>query len=191
MWKDGATNPLKEKGVEEFLQASRHLIHSRREVEFYLAGDRPNSGRSVSIDALNEWSAHPRCHYLGFVADVEPLIRKSHVVVAPSWREGMPRTVLEAMAKGRLVLATDVPGCRQAVEHGKTGLLVPARDSAALQKAMDRIVHMPHAQRIAFGLAGRKRVEAHFSHRRIAASYLSLIRQVLTPHPDRGLKPKL
>ncbi len=174
---------LKEKGIVEFLEASRRIVAAHRDVEFYLAGDRPNSGRSVSGTAIEEWSAHPRCHYLGFVSDVEPLIRKAHVVVAPSWREGMPRTVLEAMAKGRMVLATDVPGCRQAVEHGKTGLLVHPRDSTALQKAMEDVIRMPHTQRIAFGIAGRKRVEAHFSHRRIARSYLELIERVLAHRP--------
>ncbi len=170
---------LKEKGVEEFLEASRRIVAEYRDVEFYLAGDRPKSERSVSSVAIEEWNAHPRCHYLGFVSDVEPLIRQAHVVVAPSWREGMPRTVLEAMAKGRMVLATDVPGCRQAVVHGQTGLLVPPRDSATLQKAMEDVIRMSHTQRIAFGIAGRKRVEEHFSHRRIARSYLKLIEQVL------------
>ncbi len=99
--------------------------------------------------------------YLGSVPDVRPLLAAAHVLVLPSYGEGTPRSVLEAMAMGRPVIATDVPGCRQTVVPGENGLLVPARDAASLARAMTSLVDAP-GRLAEMGAASRRLAEERF-----------------------------
>jgi glycosyltransferase involved in cell wall biosynthesis len=109
--------------------------------------------------------------YLGEAADVRPFLQDSTVYVLPSYREGTPRTVLEAMACGRAVITTDAPGCRETVTPGDNGLLVPVGDAGALAEAMERFILQPDLAR-SMGLRSRALAEEKYDVRRVNAVML-------------------
>ena len=133
---------LKDKGIREFAEAAKRLKTAHPEVPISLVGyldPSPDSLTQAELDDL------VRCgiDYRGALEDVRPAIGEASVYVLPSYREGTPRSVLEAMAMGRAIVTTDAPGCRETVEHGTNGLLVPPRDADALYDAMMKFVDNP------------------------------------------------
>ena len=133
---------LRDKGIREFAAAARRLKAAHPEIPITLVGDFDPSPDSLTREELDELI---RCgvEYKGFLADVRPAIAACSVYVLPSYREGTPRSVLEAMAMGRAIVTTDAPGCRETVIDGENGLLVPPRDADALYRAMLRFVDEP------------------------------------------------
>lgn len=132
---------LGEKGVREFASAASRIRESFPNAEFRLAGDLDANPNAVSRSELDEWVANGTLKYLGRVSDVRPELEMATVFVLPSYyREGTPRTVLEAMATGRPVITTNAPGCRETVAHGENGFLVPTRDVNALVAAMEQFI---------------------------------------------------
>ncbi len=165
---------LKDKGVIEFIRAA-HLIHkSYPEVTFALAGpiDTENPA-AVSLDTLafNE----PWIIYLGEVKDVRPLLSASSVAVLPSYREGLPKGLLEAMAMELPIITTDAPGCRALVAEGANGILVPIRNAEALADAMKQLLRLSPAELSAMGKRGRALVLKRFDSRIVTAQYEALI----------------
>src|SRR5207237_6348757 len=121
---------------------------------------------SATRDEVDRWVASGAVEYLGAVDDIRPHLRAAHGLILPSYREGTPRSVLEAMSTGRAVITTDAPGCRETVVDGDSGLLVPARDAGALTAAVLRLVETPGLiARLA--AAARTRAEALYDARRI------------------------
>ncbi len=127
---------LADKGVYEYVEAARILKASHPGLEFRLAGWIDENPNAISREELEEWVYDGVIDYLGCLDDVRPAIANASVYVLPSYHEGMPRTVLEAMAMSRPIIATDIPGCRGAVVDGENGFLVKAGDAAALGSAM-------------------------------------------------------
>jgi glycosyltransferase involved in cell wall biosynthesis len=127
---------IRDKGVAEYVEAARRVHRSRPEVRIQLLGPLDPNPSAISARELEIWRTEGAVEYLGSTADVRPFLARAHVCVLPSYGEGMPRSVLEAMAMGRAILTTDVPGCRETVERGRNGLLVPPRDAAALAEGM-------------------------------------------------------
>lgn len=134
---------LADKGVRQFGEAARIMKERYPETAFRLVGyldESPNSIKQVELDAIISSGVE----FLGRLDDVRPAIARSNVYVLPSfYREGTPRSVLEAMAMGRAIITTDAPGCRETVVHECNGFLVPVRDSQALAAAMERFVLDP------------------------------------------------
>ena len=130
---------LKEKGIREYLEAAQLLKTRYPEWEFVLAGPPEDGPSGISVTQVEAAQADGAVIYLGAVDDVRPSLKDCSVYVLPSYREGTPRTVLEAMALGRPIVATDVPGCRETVRDGENGLLVEARNSEDLAIAMERL----------------------------------------------------
>jgi glycosyltransferase involved in cell wall biosynthesis len=152
---------IREKGVPEFVEAAR-LLHGK--AEFILAGA-PDEGNMNALTAneLRAWENEGLVRWLGPVRDIAGLLASAHIACQPSsYREGLPKSALEAMAAGKPLVATDIPGCREAVVHGQTGLLVPPRDVPALAAALERLIDDP-TLRASMGAAGRARVEQNFS----------------------------
>ncbi len=135
-----ATRLLWQKGVREYVTAAETIFESDLQVDLQLAGDydfvHPDA---VDPPFVDEACAQGYVDYVGFISDMRRKMQETSVFVLPSYREGVPRVLLEAMASGVPVVTTDVPGCRAAVRHGKTGLLVPARDPDALAQAIMRL----------------------------------------------------
>ena len=139
------TRLLGNKGVREYAAAALDILSRRRDCRFLLGGFVDDGPDGIDPRELEGWVSGG-LEYLGPLEDVRPAIRRSSVYVLPSYREGTPRSVLEAMAMGRPIITTDVPGCRETVVDGVNGLLVPARDSASLAAAMERLIDQPGAR---------------------------------------------
>jgi glycosyltransferase involved in cell wall biosynthesis len=154
---------LKDKGVEEFVAAARRLKEEAPGWRFVLAGaagyDNPSA---IGTAQLQAWQTEGCIEWLGHLDDMTTLYREAAIVCLPSYREGMPKALLEAAAAGCAVVTTDVTGCREAIEPGATGELVPVRDSEALAKALLSLVK-DESLRQAYGVKGQERARAMFS----------------------------
>jgi len=157
---------LREKGIAEYAAAARIVKRRHPEARFLLLGKTdPNPGGLTEAE-VRGWVEEGILEWHGHVEDVRPWIAETSVYVLPSWREGKPRSTQEAMAMARAVITTDAPGCRETVEEGVNGFLVPVRDPPALAEAMARFIEQP--QLIAtMGAASRKLAEERFDARAI------------------------
>ena len=150
------------KGIREYAAAAAEVRRSHPEARFLLAGGREGRADGIPLSELEAWERDGTLKWLGRLDDVRPAIADAHVLVLPSYyREGTPRSVLEAMAMGRPVITTDSPGCRETVRHGENGFLVPVRETAPLADAMRRFLEDPSMiERL--GQAGRQIAEARY-----------------------------
>lgn len=164
---------IRDKGVREFCEAAELVRARLPSVYFRLVGwfDAENP-RALSPAELRELCGNGTVEYRGPVEDVRPELEGCRIYVLPSYREGTPRTVLEAMAMGRPIITTDVPGCRETVRDGWNGYLVPPRDSRALADAMERLVRNPDLAE-EMGANSRAMAELKYDARLIAASVLA------------------
>lgn len=128
---------IREKGVSEYVQAARIVKAKHPKVIFRLVGWIDEGPQGISNTDLVSWAKDGTVEYLGRLVDVRPAIAAASVYVLPSYHEGTPRTVLEAMSMGRPVITTDAPGCKETVENGRNGFLVPVRDAEALAGCME------------------------------------------------------
>lgn len=174
-----AARLLVDKGLREFVGAACALRSQGVEARFIVAGD-PDPGNPASVDPaeLARWRADGIVEFTGHTSNVAGLFAQSHVVVLPSYREGLPKVLLEAAASGRPVIATDVPGCRDAVLAGETGLLVPARSVAPLAEAIGRLVADPQL-RASMGAAGRRLAEQRFGVKGVVGAHLALYAELM------------
>lgn len=157
---------LWEKGIGEFVEAARLVAarYPRQQIQLLGKRDTRNPG-VVSQEDLDRWQAERIVTWLGEAEDIRPAIARADVVVLPSYyREGIPRSLLEAAAMGKPVITTDAVGCREAVDHEETGLLVPVKDAGALAQAMIRMIE-DSDMRERMGKAGRKKIELEFDER--------------------------
>jgi glycosyltransferase involved in cell wall biosynthesis len=156
-----AARLLRSKGLEEYAEAALEVRQVYPEAKFLLAGMLDTGPDAISRDELDRWIAGG-IEYLGLLEDVRPALARASVFVLPSWREGTPRAVLEAMAMGRPIITTDAPGCRETTRSGYNGLLVPVRDSAGLAAAMMSLAG-DRERRAAMGKASRIIAENKYS----------------------------
>ncbi|OZB49292.1 MAG: glycosyltransferase family 1 protein [Polynucleobacter sp. 39-45-136] len=134
---------LGDKGIYEYMQAVRLIKRAHPEVRCLLVGWIDSNPNSISRDELSEWLADSGVEFLGRLTDVRPAIETCSVFVLPSYREGTPRTVLEAMSMGRPIITTDTPGCRETVIDGDNGFLIPVKNINALVEAMKKFIDDP------------------------------------------------
>ena len=167
-----AARMIREKGVLDFIEAAT-LLQGR--AAFLLAGaPDPSNHNSLTEAELKDWDEKGIIRWLGPVKDMAALFKTIHIFTLPStYREGLPKVVLEAMAAGRPVVATDIPGCREAVIDGQTGYLVPPRTPQALAEALAKLISTPNL-RINMGQASRARVVANFSDEIICQKTLDI-----------------
>ena len=175
------------KGVKEFVSAAREVREVYPEALFYLIGDVDSNPNSIPIKQIEIWNKEGLVRYLGYKKDVRPWIRDCSAYVLPSYSEGLPRTILEAMSVGRPIITTDVPGCRDTIEFdptspgseiieyknnkikkGSNGLLVPARNPDALAAAIFYLIENPD-ERNRMGLRSREIASSKFDVRKINA----------------------
>ena len=168
-----AARLLAEKGIHDFVEAAR-IVKANHNVCFQIAGDQdPGNPSSIDDKTLSEWKQEGAIDFLGHVDTMEDVLALADIVVLPSYREGTPKVLLEAAAMGKPLIATDVPGCREVVEDGVNGRLVPVRDAIALAAA---IVELLDDQALAFrmGANGRKLVEREFSVEKVVQSTMQV-----------------
>lgn len=167
---------LQQKGVREFVEAARIVRGQEPQARFQLLGflDTPNRS-AIGRDEVAAWEAEGAIEYLGETDDVRPALAAADCVVLPSYREGLPRTLLEGAAMNRPLIATDVAGCRQVVEHGVNGLLCTVGDAGSLARAMLEMLRLGAAERSKMGAAGRALVERDFSEAKVVSAYLEAV----------------
>lgn len=166
---------LWDKGVGEFVEAARLVKSEGRRARFVLVGDSDteNPG-TVPRARLKAWNDEGTVEWWGHRNDMPAVLAQSHIVCLPSfYREGVPKSLIEAASCGRPIVTTDSPGCREIVKDGENGFLVPVRDSAALAVAVRKLVDDPHLRR-RFGARGRELVIERFSLEKVVTDTLSV-----------------
>lgn len=169
-----AARLLWDKGVGEFVEAAQLLQRRGVRARFVLAGE-PDDANPASVprERLSDWVREGAVEHLGHVSDMPALLAHSHIVCLPSYREGLPKSLIEAAAAGRPIVTTDVPGCRGVVTHGDNGLLVPSRDPVALADALERLIADADL-REQMGARGRVRAEQEFGLASVISQTLAL-----------------
>ena len=173
---------LWDKGLAEYVQAARLLHAEGRPIDLLLAGD-PDPGNPAAVPEaqVREWAEQRLVQWLGHVDDMPALLRSVDIVALPSYREGLPKGLIEAAASGCALVTTDVPGCREVVTHDVDGLLVPVRDGAALAKAIARLQDDPPL-RVRLADAGRRKALEQFDERIVIRKTLAVYDE-LNPQP--------
>ena len=167
---------LRDKGVVEFVDAARELRRELPEARFQLLGPIDLENRTgIRAAEVDSWAGEGTVEYLGTADDVRPAIAAATAVVLPSYREGLPRSLLEAGAMARPLIATDVQGCRDVVDDGVNGYLCAARDPASLAAAMRRLSKLSESERVAMGEAARRKVEDEFGEELVIRAYLDVL----------------
>lgn len=175
------TRLLRDKGVTEFVGAARLLRSRGIDARFIIAGE-PDllNPASVTLDDIRAWTGEGVIEHPGFVVDMPGLLARSHIVCLPSYREGLPKSLVEAAAAGRPIVTTDVPGCRDVVRDGYNGLLVPARSTTELAGALERLIINP-LLRDQMGRHGRLVAEQRFGQDAITRQTLALYDELIAP----------
>lgn len=171
---------LWDKGVGEYVEAARILKKEYPNISFNLLGflnvDNPSA---ITEKQMNEWVEEGIVNYLGFTKDVVPYIEKTTVSVLPSYREGLGMVLVEAASMGRILIASNCVGCKETIDEGVNGFLVPVKDAKALADAMRKVIEMPYKERVAMGLAGRRKVEREFAEDRVFEIYETVLKEYL------------
>ena len=171
---------LWDKGVGEYVDAARQMKLEFSDVRFQLLGFLDVSNRTaISCRQMQIWTEEGIIEYLGETNDVRPYICNVDCVVLPSYREGLPRTLLEAASMGRPIITTDVTGCREVVEHGVNGYLCKARDANDLAHKMKDMLQLSPHERREMGLMGRKKIEESFDEKIIVQKIVNRIENIL------------
>ena len=170
---------LRDKGVFEFVESARIVKRTNPTTTFWLIGDAdPGNPASLTTQQLQEWNDEGIVKWLGYRTDVADLLTQIHIVCLPSYREGFGKVFVEAGAALRAVVATDVPGCREAVEHKVNGLLVEPKNAEALAAALMEVLENDEL-RLRLAKEGRRRAEFEFSSATVNAQTLAVYQQVL------------
>lgn len=167
---------LWDKGVAEYVEAARLVRKSHPRARFQLLGALGvNNRTAVPSSLIERWRGEDLIDYLGEANDVRDAIGEADCIVLPSYREGLPRSLLEGSAMGKPLIATDVPGCRDVVADGETGYLCAGRSADSLAAAMRRMLEATASERLAMGERGRRKVEREFCETQVIAKYLEAL----------------
>ncbi len=179
-----AARLLWDKGLAELIEAARILGNETINAQFLIAGEPdPGNPASLTSEVISEWKKVPNVYFLGHVSDMAQLLADADIMVLPSYREGLPRSLIEAAAVGLPIVTTDAPGCRDVVDNGISGFIVPVRDSIALSSALRTLVNDPSLA-IQMGVAGRLKVLAEFDERLVFKKTLEVYRELLIDFPS-------
>lgn len=174
---------IRDKGIEEFVTAARELKQRAVSVRCVLAGaDDPDNPATIPRATIDAWVAEGLVEWWGHRDDMPAVYHAADIVCLPSYREGLPKVLIEAAACGRPLIATDVAGCREVCRDGVNGTLVPPRSVAALTAAIAELVAAPELRR-RYGRAGRELIEAEFSLEQIGRETLAAYARILGARP--------
>jgi glycosyltransferase involved in cell wall biosynthesis len=174
---------LRDKGIAEYVEAARFLRHELPEARFQLLGPIDEGNRTaISKSEVEAWVRDGLIEYLGSTDDVRPFIAAATAAVLPSYREGLPMSLVEAAAMGRPLIATDVPGCREVVEDGVNGFLCSPADPVSLASAMRRFAELPQESRNAMGEASCSKARDCFSDQIVVDTYLEELERLIGRH---------
>jgi len=169
---------LWDKGVGEYVEAAKTIKNKYPTVIFQLLGDCGFANPSmIERSQVDKWEAEGIIEYLGSTGDVRPMIAQADCVVLPSYREGIPRTIIESAAMAKPVITTDVPGCRDVVIPGETGMLCPVKDANALAICCEQMLGLSSSAREKMGLNGRDFMLRKFDEKLVIAQYLHTLKK--------------
>lgn len=174
-----ASRLLIDKGVYEFISATKILRERSIKARFLLAGELDtNNPTGLNIDDLTKINSENIVEYIGYQDDIPSLFEKSHIICLPSYREGLPKVLIEAAAASRAVVTTDVPGCRDAIIPNETGLLIPVRNSEALANAIQYLLENSEKRKL-MGRAGRELAEKEYAIENIVDAHLEIYNDLI------------
>jgi glycosyltransferase involved in cell wall biosynthesis len=169
---------ITDKGILEYVEAIHKLRDKGVKARFQLLGAKdPEHKRGIRLSVIDGWIEKGTLEYLGRTDDVREFIQNADCVVLPSYREGTPRTLLEAASSSKPIIATDVPGCHQVVENNVNGLLCRMKSSDDLAEKMEQMMMLDNDTLKAFGVNGRKKIESQFDEKLVINKYLHEIAQ--------------
>jgi glycosyltransferase involved in cell wall biosynthesis len=181
-----ASRLLIEKGIFEFMDAVKMLKHKKLKFEAVIAGDvDPGNPGSVSEEQVQEWRNLKLATFLGFRKDMAEILASVDIACLPSYREGLPMAILEAMAAGKPIVTTDAPGCRATVAAGINGFLVPIKNAEMLAAALEKLI-LDSELRLSMGKESRKRALDLFSVERVTSEIVKIYGSKVTPGNLRG-----
>jgi glycosyltransferase involved in cell wall biosynthesis len=168
-----------DKGLIEFIEAARIIKQKRQDIVFVVVGaPDPGNKRSVKNSMLKKWKSEGDAIFTGRREDVPNLMAMSNTIATPTfYREGIPRTLLEAAATSLPLIGTDMPGVREVIRHGENGLLIPTRDSEALARAVETLANDPIKSK-AYGAASLSRAINEFNHQKVIGEYITMYREL-------------
>ena len=179
------------KGIGEYIEAVRKIQKVTGNAQFWVVGELDeNKSASFSKDEFQRALEDHTIRYFGTVKDIRPYISQADVFVLPSYREGMPRAVLEAMAMGKPIITTKVAGCRETVVEGENGFLIPHKDAISLAEALLKMYHLEKKELDKMGEKSRQLVLNKFDEQLIINRYLKLIQTILDPNSNHHQKSK-
>lgn len=172
---------IKDKGVFEFVNAVKQLKEMKPHARFQLLGQiDSHSTHGIPAEIVKKWVNDGIVEYLGTTHDVRDHIEKADCIVLPSYREGTPRTLLEASSMAKPIIATQTPGCRHVVEDNETGLLCEVKSAADLANKMNTMYSMSDSQRKTMGQNGRIKIEREYNEEIVISKYCNSIQQILS-----------
>lgn len=170
---------IKDKGIFEYIEAIKQLKARGIDAKFQVLGAKdPEHKRGIPVKVIDSWIDNKLIEYLGTTRDVRPFIQQADCIVLPSYREGTPRTLLEAASMGKAIVATDVPGCRNVVRDQHNGLLCTLKDADDLALKMSKMQDLEDARLKSFGKNGRTMMEQRFGESRVIEAYLDSIQEI-------------
>lgn len=171
---------LFDKGIVEYVEAAKYIVQKYPHVRFTVLGllDEENPSH-ISRETLLTWVKSNAIRYYGETKDVRPFLKRADCIVLPSYREGLPRVIIESMAMALPVITTDTAGCRETVAEGVNGFLVPIKNTDALAVAIEKFIKMTQGTRFMMGQRSRQMVEAEFRDTVIADNILTVVAQSL------------
>ncbi len=170
---------IKDKGIVEYIEAIRIVKKRFSDIKFWLIGGLyEKNPTSISAGTLNSWIDEGLIEYVDHTDHIRDYISKASCIVLPSYREGLSRSLLEAMSMAKPIITSNVPGCKDLVTEGKNGYLCNVKDSQDLAKSMIKFINLPQKERDNFGKVGRKKVLENFSDKIIFDIYLKAIKQL-------------
>lgn len=171
---------LYDKGVGEFLNAARIVKQQMPDVRFQILGPSDQHPKAVPADVIDRYKREKIVEFLGSTDDVRPFVANADCVVLPSYREGLPRVLVEAGAMARPVIATDVAGCRDVVDHEVTGLMCEPKSAESLARTMLAIARLTPSERARMGEKGRMKVEREFGDEIVVRAYVAALKEICT-----------
>lgn len=171
---------LYDKGIREFVEAARQIKSMRQDVAFWIVGELDaENPATIDKDDLLQWVDEDVVYYHGFIKDVRNIIAASDCIVLPSYREAIPRTITEGMSMAKPVITTDTAGCREAVDEGINGYLVPIKDTQGLAQAFNAFLSLTHEKQLEMGFAGRKKAVEEFDDQKIAQEIWDIVNNTM------------
>jgi len=171
---------LKDKGLLEFIEAIKIVKNKYSDVEFQILGEVGVANKTaVTQEELQTWIDDSLVNYLGTTDSVQDVIADVDCVVLPSYREGTPRSLLEACAMEKPIIATNVPGCKEVVDNGVNGFLCEVKSAGDLADKMKMMIDLSEEERVAMGIAGREKVMKEFDEKIVIDKYFKSIREIL------------